>query len=171
MSDINEYYKPPEANLEQVADNKLELASRGTRLTAAIADSLIALAVSVPLMMYFGVWDAIMSGNEPKVERMLIIAAVGIIAFLAIHGYFLKKDGQTVGKKLFNIYIVDLNGQVPNFPKLVTLRYLPLWFVSYIPVVGSFLPTVDVLFIFRKDRRCVHDLVAGTKVVTKQAHS
>jgi len=167
MSDINEYYKPPEANLEQVANNIQELASRGKRLTAAIVDSLIALVVSIPLMMYFGVWEAIMNGSEPQVKHMLIIGAVGIVAFLTIHGYFLKKYGQTLGKKLLNIYIVDLNDQVPNFPKLIALRYLPLWFVSYIPVVGSFLPTVDVLFIFRKDRRCVHDLLAGTKVVTK----
>jgi hypothetical protein len=31
--------------------------------------------------------------------------------------------------------------------------------------VGTFLVLVDVLFIFRKDRRCVHDHIAGTRVV------
>jgi uncharacterized RDD family membrane protein YckC len=37
--------------------------------------------------------------------------------------------------------------------------------VALIPVIGGFLPLVDVLFIFRHDRRCIHDLLAGTNVV------
>jgi hypothetical protein len=31
--------------------------------------------------------------------------------------------------------------------------------------VGQVLPAIDVLFIFRTNRRCVNDLIAGTKVL------
>jgi uncharacterized RDD family membrane protein YckC len=41
--------------------------------------------------------------------------------------------------------------------------------VSHVPVVHSMvvpaLTSIDALFIFRRDRRCLHDLVAGTKVI------
>ena len=37
--------------------------------------------------------------------------------------------------------------------------------VSMIPLVGVLLVWVDILMIFRRDRRCAHDLVAGTRVV------
>ena len=49
-----------------------------------------------------------------------------------------------------------------------------IWFLiifmainSYLLVTkGQTLGLIDVLFIFRSDRRCVHDLIAGTKVVS-----
>ena len=85
--------------------------------------------------------------------------------FLLIHGYLLMKHGQTVGKWLTGIRIADLDGGIPSFGRVVGLRYLPTSVASVIPVVGSIYPLVDVLFIFRSDRRCIHDLLAGTQVV------
>ena len=40
-----------------------------------------------------------------------------------------------------------------------------------IPVIGSFLGLLDVLFIFRQDRRCLHDMVAGTEVISLKSAS
>jgi len=40
-----------------------------------------------------------------------------------------------------------------------------MYLISAIPVVGSFFVLIDTLLVFRADRRCVHDLIAGTKVV------
>jgi len=37
--------------------------------------------------------------------------------------------------------------------------------VSLIPYAGSFVALLDVLFIFRRDQRCIHDHLAGTVVV------
>ncbi|WP_455203320.1 RDD family protein [Kaarinaea lacus] len=170
MSDVEDIYKAPQANLEQAVEtDELQLASRSSRFWAAMIDGIISVAVTFPLMMGLGIWEMSMQGVEPPMTAMLILAVISMAAFLAIHGYFLKKDGQTLGKKVLKIYIVGLDGQLLAFPKLIGLRYVPLWIVAYIPVVGGFLPLVDILFIFRKDRRCVHDLIAGTKVVKKSA--
>lgn len=168
MSDVENIYKAPQANLEQAVDaNELQLASRASRFWAAMIDGIISVAVTFPLMMVFGIWEMTVQGVEPPMTMMLVLAAISMAAFLTIHGYFLKKDGQTLGKKALKIYIVGLDDQRLAFPKLIGLRYVPIWIVAYIPIVGGFLPLVDALFIFRKDRRCVHDLIAGTKVVNK----
>jgi uncharacterized RDD family membrane protein YckC len=82
-----------------------------------------------------------------------------------LHGYYLKVGGQTIGKKIVGIRIADLNNNIPGFAKVLGLRYLPIQAAALIPIVGFLYPLVDVLFIFFPDRRCLHDLIAGTKVV------
>ena len=37
--------------------------------------------------------------------------------------------------------------------------------VAQIPYIGAFLILADVLCIFREDRRCLHDHLAGTRVI------
>ncbi|MNN94322.1 RDD family protein [compost metagenome] len=90
---------------------------------------------------------------------------VGVAAFLLVNGHFLKNYGQTLGKRLLKIAIVDLDGKVPELGNLLLKRYLLWWLLAYIPVVGVLVVLVDYLFIFRADRRCLHDLAAGTRVV------
>ncbi|NMU18787.1 RDD family protein, partial [Vibrio parahaemolyticus] len=85
--------------------------------------------------------------------------------FLLCHGYLLYKNGQTFGKWVFDISIVKLDNSKIEFAPVLLKRYLPISLVTYLPVIGSFLPILDALFIFRKDRRCIHDFIAGTKVV------
>jgi len=96
---------------------------------------------------------------------MVVSAIYGFIAFSLIHSYLLHVGGQTIGKKALGIKIVSVSHEnVPVF-KILGLRYLPISLVSIIPILGQILPLVDVLFIFRDDRRCVHDLIAGTCVI------
>jgi len=141
----------------------VRLADRSTRLIAAVVDSIIAVAYGFPLL-----FPMFLLMSRAKMPAFLqFVAAVGVmsIAFLLTHGYLLKKKGQTIGKKLLGIRISDLNGNVPRFGTVVLLRYFPIWFVSLIPVAGNLLSLIDVAFIFRSDRRCIHDLFAGTKVI------
>jgi uncharacterized RDD family membrane protein YckC len=77
----------------------------------------------------------------------------------------LANQGQTWGKKLLKMKIVDLSGNLPDFGRLLLLRYGIGAVISIVPVLGSFYWIVDALFIFRGDRRCIHDLLAGTRVV------
>ena len=90
---------------------------------------------------------------------------LGFIVFLLVHGYLLATRGQTVGKLLTKIRIVRSDGTRASFGRLVGLRFLLNSFLALIPVVGTIYALVDVLFIFRAERRCIHDLIADTIVV------
>lgn len=159
-------YQPPEAVITnvQAAPGTIVLASRWARLGAALIDGLIAMAISLVLMV-------LMVGSDFKAlsnidfGRQLLLAVMGIAIFLALHGYLLAKNGQTIGKLALGIRIAKLDGSKPDFIPLIVTRYGPTWLVSQIPVIGGLLNLVDILFIFRADKRCVHDLIAKTMVV------
>ena len=162
MADENPY-APPEADV--TVSKSTELAGLGLRLGGAIIDTIIALAILFPLMYVAGYWESAMAGEE-SIADALIWAAVGMVVFVIVHGYLLAKSGQTVGKRLVGTRIVSVqDDKILPFGRVIGLRYLPVWIVSQVPAVGPILGLVDVLFIFRRDRRCVHDLIAGTKVV------
>jgi uncharacterized RDD family membrane protein YckC len=66
--------------------------------------------------------------------------------------------------------IVDDQGRVPNFGKLLVFRYFIIWVAGQvllilIPLIAIFIDLVDVLFIFGRERRCLHDYIAGTWVI------
>jgi uncharacterized RDD family membrane protein YckC len=68
---------------------------------------------------------------------------------------------------MMGIRVVDAaTGRLPVLGRQLGLRYGVIWFVSLIPLVGTVVGLVDVLVIFRSDKRCLHDHLAGTKVVT-----
>ena len=166
MSDQNPY-APPRAEVRDPpsAPDTGELASRKLRFVGAVIDSVISLLVTVPLGMFTGYWRDALAGNVDYADAFTIGIA-SFLAFVALHGKLLAKHGQTIGKRLVGTRIVNADDeQLPDFGKLLALRYGVVSLVSLIPAVGSFFALVDVLLILRADRRCVHDHIAGTKVV------
>ncbi|MGY1521775.1 RDD family protein [Luteimonas sp. A482] len=157
-------YGSPEAVVADLGDTNL--AGRGERLGAAIIDTLILLVILVPLMFVGGYWQVAMSGGgEIPFGTALLWAAVGFAVFVAVQWVPLNANGQTWGKRMLGIRIVDMDGDKPPIGRLIGLRYLPVQLVTNVPVVGMVLALVNVLLIFRGDRRCGHDLIAGTQVV------
>ena len=74
----------------------------------------------------------------------------------------LINDGQTLGKKVLRIRIVKMDtGENGGFVPNVLLRTV----VNILLIIIPFYVVVDILFIFRGDRRCIHDMMAGTHVV------
>lgn len=158
-------YLPPEASLvgERIEDEE-ELATLGRRFGASMFDGII-LGVLIWSAIYaMGQFDVFKAGNAPF-QVMLVIVAGGVLLYMLVHGYFLKRDGQTIGKKVLGIKVTRLNGEHPGFVRLVFIRYLPVALLAFVPLLGPLLSLVDSLLIFRSDRRCAHDLIAGTKVV------
>ncbi|MCE3251871.1 MAG: hypothetical protein K0Q67_881 [Cellvibrio sp.] len=165
MSDNNVYSTPQAQLVEQVDDSEKPLASRWARLGASIIDSIIMMVIVIPVMYFTGGFDGIMEGRQPGFVYSLGMAVLGIIVFFAINYRYLIANGQTVGKKVLEIKIVDLNGNVPVFQPQLVIRYAVYMLPGQIPVVGQIFSIINILFIFGKEKRCIHDLVAKTKVV------
>ncbi len=124
-------------------------AERGTRLLAAIIDSACSIGVYIL---------AILTG-----EPMLLF--MGLTGLAAYQVYLLSTFGQTIGKKVMNIKIVKIDtdengGLVTNVLIRGVLNGIIGLTLIYV--------IVDILFIFRDDRRCIHDLIAGTRVVSEE---
>ena len=161
-------YAPPKAEVQDAIDGEGEggnLASRGARLGGAILDAIVSWIVIFPIMYYSGFWQSAMAG-EVHFGQQMMLATVGMLVFLLLNGYLLSKRGQTIGKALVGTRIVSVEGErILPLLNVFGLRYVPMNVIAQIPYVGSVLAFINVLFIFRDDRRCVHDLIAGTKVV------
>ena len=142
------------------------LASRGKRLGGALLDGLFSLIVIIPIILASGVFDKIKQGQQVSMEQTVLFFFLNLVIFVIIHGYLLSKYGQTVGKKIVGTRIVDkVNGKVVPFGKIFALRFLPFLIIGQIPFIGGLFGLTDILFIFRTDKRCIHDLIAGTIVV------
>jgi uncharacterized RDD family membrane protein YckC len=166
--DNEDVYAPPQSELEKPTD-EIALASRWYRLWGALIDGVIGIAIGVGSMFVTGYWDRAMRQEITPLETFGF-GVFGFVMFFVIHGYFLARDGQTVGKKLVGTRIVSSQtNEILPLGKLLILRYLPLTVVSQIPLVGGVIALVNYLFIFRKDKRCIHDLIAGTKVIKASA--
>ena len=141
------------------------LAGRGRRLVATLIDMLLVPALTVLLVMI----TAVMEHAEAYRNSMwmLNVFLLAVVSYLILNGYWLLTRGQTVGKRVMGVAIVaTVSGKRAAFWKLVCIRalFFPLLFVVISPVL-ALLPIIDQGFVFRKNRRCVHDLAAGTSVV------
>ena len=169
--DQSNYETPATTSEEAGTPSGPELAGRGRRLGAYIIDTIIAGIVLVAVA-YFnpGPLGITMLDimRDPMTQQMSTAGSIWfLIIFMAINSYFLVTKGQTLGKRMLGIRIVAAasNGAATAV-KLLGLRYVLVMLVMAIPLIGQLLGLADALFIFRSDRRCVHDLLAGTKVVS-----
>jgi uncharacterized RDD family membrane protein YckC len=165
MNTENRYQPPQAAVADVVTTDESELASRGARFGAAMLDGLIALVIIGPAMWMSGFWTKAMAGTTTFVDQ-LMLAPIGLVVYLVLHGYLLHTSGQTIGKRLVGTRIVSVDdNRILPLWKVFVLRFLPISVASQIPIVGQLASFIDPLFIFRADQRCIHDLIAGTKVV------
>ena len=142
----------------------ISLAKLSDRLLAIIIDTLILLPFMFLYLIFF--WDFPSPDYTPyAIDTLIYNLLFAQVVFLIIHGYLLYTRGQTVGKMLRNIKIVNMNNKLPSFDHLYGLRYLLVGLIGSIPLLGVFFSITDGLFIFREDRRCLHDMIAGTRVI------
>ena len=137
------------------------LASRGSRLAASLIDGLAAVVILLPALVSI----VFVGENESLSSAGVLFAVLSGIAFLGFAVYqlsMLVREGQTLGKKSMNIRIVNYSdGQIPSAGRLLGMRYIVNSLLGNIP----FYTFLDVLLIFGNERRCIHDYLAGTKVV------
>lgn len=160
-------FAPPAARVDDVATGTFELGGRGQRFVAAFADGLILGAIYYALA--FTVLSSVLpdprTGANATIGGTILSILVYVVLFALVQGWFLVKQGQTIGKKLLGLRIVRPDGQIPDAMRVIGLRYLLFWVVLLIPFIGALVVLLDVLLIFRDSRKCLHDNVADTIVI------
>jgi uncharacterized RDD family membrane protein YckC len=154
--------------------NDQELASRGERLAAYLLEIGLALPfglVGGVLGFQLGRTRMLHRPISPSLVFALALTIVCLTALSIIQMYWLATKGQTLGKRWVKIRIVRLDGSNPGFVHAVLLRgfvgaaiYLTFLLLFGQPLAYVYL-LADLLLIFGAQRRCLHDLVGGTKVV------
>jgi uncharacterized RDD family membrane protein YckC len=176
----NNLYAPPKSAVaDVVSDDDAELASRGSRLGAKIIDVLV---LGIPLAPAYikvlpGLFTAAGTGGRRSMSPFAVYAALGqaglpfyigaliVICLLAVTTVLVQRNGQTIGKKALGIKIVRKDGSRATLGRIFSLRYFVNTLLTMIPVIGGLYGLVDVLFIFGKTQRCIHDYIADTIVV------
>jgi uncharacterized RDD family membrane protein YckC len=174
-------YAPPLAELDAqpLGGPTAILASRASRLGAWLLDTLLYAAIAVVPALVIGLTlyaarkasgvtpDAARGdGIRPAVMIGAAVACLPLFALLIYQAYRVSTTGQTLGKKWLAIRIVKIDDAPVNFVSGVLLRGILPWFLGIIPYLGFIFTLTDILFIFGEERRCLHDLLASTKVVT-----
>ena len=151
-----------------VESNQPGIVRRGL---ATLVDIIVVPVVSLLVMLVTGAMEhaEAYAGAQPYLRAF----GLGVAGYLVINGLLLHKRGQTVGKALVGIMIVSRQtGEKAKLWRLILIRalFFPLLYLPVLfPLVGALalLPVIDQAFIFRRDRRCLHDLAADTCVVLR----
>jgi uncharacterized RDD family membrane protein YckC len=151
------------------------LAERRTRLGSAMLDGLLYMLAFIPGMVHGFTSGALKptQGREPSTlwwlgaHPLQLVTIAAWIVLMCVQAYLVATTGQSIGKRLTGIRIVKLDDSPVGFVDGVLLRGWLFGAIGWIPKLGGVFGLVDLLLIFRKDRRCAHDLVAKTKVIVK----
>ena len=163
-------------------------AERGTRLVARLIDWALELVCAIPGAMILGeeflkVAIMVSQGQEPDFSELdyqrlglgaLVLGACWL-ALLIVQVWMLTTRGQSIGKRMTKIRIVRVeDGRAPGIVHAWVLREFLITMIGIvagmIPFIGPFLlrpafHITDWCLIFRDDQRCLHDLIASTRVV------
>ena len=158
--------------MTEIRATNLSLASRRRRLTATLIDMLLVPSLTILSVM---ILDVVEQADDFTDQWWILdVLIIAICSYLTLNGYTLWKSGQTLGKKILGIATVvnrpkaDDNFDLLRVPlwKLITIRalFFPLLFFGIIPLL-VWVPALDLIWIFGKQRRCAHDYFCGTVVV------
>jgi uncharacterized RDD family membrane protein YckC len=136
------------------------LAARDSRLLALIIDTL---AYAAPVLLAALV--AFVGGQNRALP--IVIGVVGVLGVASYQLYLCASAGQSIGKRRMGIRVLLKDGSPASLLHILLLRNLIPGLTGYLLglLVPGVLPAMDALCIYRADRRCIHDLIAGTKVV------
>jgi uncharacterized RDD family membrane protein YckC len=157
-------YAPPQAVVQDVVDPQagIVLADRGARLGAAILDGLLMLPIYIGLIMAIaGGETSDAAANPALVAGGVFVMFVSSITWIWLTVLFVRRNGQTIAKKLLGIKVVRSDGSRASFGRIFWLRNVVNTLIGIVPLYG----VIDILFVFGDTRRCLHDHIADTIVV------
>lgn len=159
-------HQPPEPPVTGPQGSSNNIASRPKRFLAAMIDGTAGMLLSSPVYQHYGVWEAMVKGTDLPSQVVIGLTIYSLLLFFVLHGFLLWRYGQTLGKRIMGLAIVTMDGQKPAFGPLILNRYLPQWVVGVVPGFGVLLALADITYLFfNEQNRCVHDVLAKTKVI------
>ena len=186
LADFGEFSSPDGAPpvIDAPVGDDPTLAGQGARTGAALINAVVYFIAMMPgsMMMsarllkqnpHLSQGGLIRPGDlnlEGLADSMLWVKAGLGLAMLVQIGLIVWR-GQNIGKLLCGVRVVRAADGLPvSFVPGVLWRYLVPVFTFFLlndafPLLGFVFLIVDYGFMFRADRRCLHDLIAGTKVV------
>jgi uncharacterized RDD family membrane protein YckC len=131
-----------------MSESTLVLAPIGKRFSAQFIDELIAVGGGYSLLI--GMNELVASDGNTPFLAMIIFA---LLYTLFADGMF---EGQSIGKKMMNLYVVSNEMEKP-------CTYLQSFVRNSTYLLGIF----DLVFLLGKERRRLGDRLASTKVLMK----
>jgi uncharacterized RDD family membrane protein YckC len=126
----------------------------------------VSLAGGIAILAKPGLLKALHASRHDEATLSLMIPVMlAVGAMLVWDLWWLHRYGQTIGKRMLGIRIVRCDGTHAPLWRIVCLRDGLMTALEGIPLLGPFIGLTDSLVIFRADRRCLHDMIADTKVV------
>ena len=119
----------------------------------------------IPALYFIGAINELSDLVYLSALHNLAVTGVSIVVFFAINFKRFVNRGQTIGKQLLGIRIASYGPWELSFVAQLVPRHLFYVVIVMVPSVGGMLALLNVLFIFGRERRCMHDLFAKTKVV------
>lgn len=142
-----------------------EAAPLGHRFLARVID-----AVLFTAMLGFFIPDAHASADD-ELSAWGWLAVVAWVTLTLVQAWFLTRDGQSIGKKMMHIRIVDAGtGANPGFLRAFVVRELGYGITALVSLVLVAPVLIDVLPIYGANRQCLHDRIVSTRVVTVGAN-
>jgi uncharacterized RDD family membrane protein YckC len=147
-------------DIRQVSESKehnIQVIGFGRRFVALVVDGLIVFFVSFILALLLGMVDVFFGGGVLP-WNLIIVAIMFLFSLFYFTGQWVRSSGQTLGKLLLNIKIVDMTGEPLSAGKMY-LRFLGYLLSGVVASLGFVWVAID------KKRRGWHDLIAKTYVI------
>jgi uncharacterized RDD family membrane protein YckC len=144
----------------ETKENQIHVIGFGRRFVAMLLDGFIVVFVSYILALLIGMVD-VFFGNGVLPWNLIIILVMLLFSVFYFTGKWVQDTGQTPGKLLMKIKIVNTDGSPLTAGKLF-VRYFGYIISGLVASLGFIWVALD------KKRRGWHDILAGTYVIDLQ---
>ena len=134
-------------------------APKGKRLLALAIDLGMLMLVSIPVI------NALLNGHTDRIMIYAMNSAPAWLGIIGVNLFILDSSGQTIGKRLMKLKIIDHQGEKPAFTRLLFIRHIPFLLLALIPYLGPVVLLIVVASTLSKDQASLADRLAGTRVV------
>lgn len=148
--------------------SQIKPAGAWARAWASVIDTLI---ISTPMLLV-GIFNYYKSGQLTLINQDILWIIFSTTLGLTYNIYLTVTKGATWGKNIFGLRVVKFKTtQYVNYKTAIIREFVKMMpGISFIPIVGSIASSIIslisvLLVLFTKEKRTVHDRIAGTQVI------